>query len=57
MYSGTNLALSSDVDQETHLYKKVKKKHTQENRKYKRAKRSALSQQVTSWLQGTDETA
>ena len=40
MFNGTNLTLSSDVDQDT--YENVTK--TQENTTHKRAKRSAISQ-------------
>ena len=50
MFSGTNL--SSDVNQST--YGKVAQ--LQENTTPKRAKRSALCQQLTTRLQGTDKT-
>ena len=53
MLNGTNFTLSSDVYQDTH--RKVTK--TQENTTHKRAKRSAISQQVITRLQGTDKTA
>ena len=49
MFKGTNLTLSSDVDQDT--YGKVTK--TQENTTHKRAKMPALSQQVITMLQGS----
>ena len=53
MFNGTNLTLSSDVDQDT--YENVTK--TQENTTHMRTKRSAISQQMTTRLQGTEKTA
>ena len=53
MSNGTNLTLSSDVDQDTY-WKMTKMK---ENATYNRAKRLSLSQQVTTRLQGIDKTA
>ena len=53
MFNGTNLTLSSDVDQDA--YGKVTK--TKGNITHKRAKRSALFKRVTTRLQETDKTS
>ena len=53
MFHGANLTLNSDVDQDTHL----KAKQAKDNTTHKRAKRSVLSQQVTTRLQETEKTA
>ena len=57
MFNGTNLTLRPDADKDTcGKVTKVKKKK-QENTAHNGAKRSALFQQVTTRLQGTDKTA
>ena len=53
MSNDTNLTLSSDLDQD--IFWKVTK--MQENKTHNRAKRSALSQKVTTRLQGIDRVA
>ena len=53
IFNGTTLTLSYDVDQDAN----EKVTQIQENTTHKRAKRSALSQQMSTKLQETDKSA